>query len=113
MAASFGRTEPRYETVPLGHHFPRHVFACAGQSRTLPRLSCACDGIATPPTAPAQLLTRQVGRAWAADDITDDELRGGVGFWPPATLRGDEPPERRIASPLLPSRDDGFVTSRS
>ena len=80
MAASFGRTEPRYEKVPLGHRFPRHVFARVGQSRTLPRLSCACDGTATPPTAPAQLLTRQVGRAWAADDITDAELRGESAF---------------------------------
>ena len=80
MAASFGRTEPRYDrcrsvTISRGTSSP-----VPGQSRTPPGLICALRWDRNPADRAAQLLTRQVGRAWAADDITDAELQGESAF---------------------------------
>ena len=72
--------------MPLGHHFPRHVFARAWAVQDAAEVELRLRWDRNPADRAAQLLTRQVGRAWAADDMLDDELRGGVGFWPPATL---------------------------
>jgi hypothetical protein len=80
MTASFGRTEPRYEKVPLGHHFPRHVFARAWAVQDAAEVELRLRWDRNPADRAAQLLTRQVGRARAPDDITDAELRGESAF---------------------------------
>jgi len=77
MATRPQRVHPRWQALldEAGHVFAR---AWAVQDAAEVELRLRWDR--NPADRAVQLLTRQVGRGWAADDITDAELRGESAF---------------------------------